>query len=154
MSLPASWVDRIFDKLTLTYGRDFIGRYEWIDINAVKSDWSHELSIFFTHPSAIAHALSNLPDRAPNAIEFKKIARSLPAPEAPAVEHSAAGKERIASELAKLAPIIKVRHARADSLDWARRIVERSLHGVVDPLPLKWAKEVLAKKESLMREDA
>jgi hypothetical protein len=152
MSLPASWVDRIFDKLTLTYGRDFTGRYEGLDINAVKSDWSHELASFFTHPSAIAHALSNLPDRVPSVIEFKKIACSLPAPEAPAVEHSAAGKERIASELAKLAPIVKARYARADSLDWARRIVERSLHGTVDPLPLKWAKEVLEKKASLTGE--
>jgi hypothetical protein len=154
MSLPAAWVDRVFDKLTITYGRDFIGRYEGLDLNAVKSDWGHELATFFTHPSAIAYALSNLPDRVPSVVEFKKIARNAPAPEVPTVEHSAAGKERIASELAKLAPIIKVRHARADSLDWARRIVERSLHGVVDPLPLKWAREVLAKKESLMREDA
>lgn len=149
MSLPASWVDRIFDKLTITYGRDFTGRYEGLDINAVKSDWGHELAAFFTHPSAIAHALSNLPDRVPSVIEFKKIARTAPAPEVPQVEHSAAGKERIAEELAKLAPIVKARYAPVDSMDWARRIVERSLHGVVDPLPLKWAREVLAKKAAL-----
>jgi hypothetical protein len=148
MSLPAAWVDRIFDKLTITYGRDFTGRYEGLDINAVKSDWGHELSIFFTHPSAIAHALSNLPDRVPSVVEFKKIARTAPQPEVPVIEHSAAGKERIASELAKLAPIVKARHARADSLDWARRIVARSLHGEVDMLPLKWAKEVLDKKNA------
>lgn len=154
MSLPAAWVDRIFEKLTLVYGRDFIGRWEGTDLNAVKSDWSHELSSLFTQPSAVAYALQNLPEKPPTVIEFRRIARGAPLPEEPQIEHHAAGKERIASELAKLAPIVKARHARADSLDWARRIVERSLHGVVDPLPLKWAKEVLAKKESLMREDA
>lgn len=125
MSLPAAWVDRIFDKLSITYGRDFTGRYEGLDINSVKSDWGHELSGFFTLPSAIAHALANLPDRAPSVIEFRKIARMAPAPEVPRIEHSPAGKDRIAEEMAKLAPIVKARGSRADTRDWARRIVAR-----------------------------
>lgn len=28
MSLPAAWIDKIFTKLTLAYGRDFLGRWE------------------------------------------------------------------------------------------------------------------------------
>ena len=154
MSLPAAWVDKIFEKLALVYGRDFLGRWEGLNLNDVKSDWSHELSGFFTQPSAIAYALANLPERPPSVIEFRKIARGAPLPEEPRIAHLAAGKERIASELAKLAPIISPRRPAMDSLDWARRIVARSLHGTVDPLPLKWAREVLAKKGSLMREGA
>ena len=124
MSLPAAWVDRIFDKLALTYGRDFLGRYEGLDLNAVKSDWAHELSGFFSHPSAIAHALVNLPDRAPSVIEFRKLARMAPVTEVPRIEHSPAGKERISSELKRLAPVLKSR-TTTDFRDWARRIVAR-----------------------------
>lgn len=127
MSLPAGWVDRIFDKLALTYGRDFLGRYEGMDINAVKSDWAHELSGFFAHPSAIAFALSSLPDRAPSVIEFRKIARLAPAAEAPRIEVSPAGKERIAAELAKVAPVLKA--PTSGFRDWARRIVARHESG-------------------------
>lgn len=129
MSLPAAWIDRIFDKLSLTYGRDFMGRYEGLDINAVKSDWGHELAGFFTHPSAIAHALSNLPERPPCVVEFRKIARTAPVPEAPSLEYSAAGKERIAAELAKLAPIVSASRPQTDFRDWARRIVSRHKAG-------------------------
>jgi len=124
MSLPAAWVDRIFEKLALTYGRDFLGRYEGLDLNAVKSDWAHELSGFFSHPSAIAHALDNLPDRAPSVVDFRKIARMAPVPEAPRIEHSPAGKERIAAELARVAPALQ-RRITVDSRDWARRIMSR-----------------------------
>lgn len=124
MSLPAAWVDRIFDKLALTYGRDFLGRYEGLDLNAVKSDWAHELSGFFSHPSAIAHALENLPERAPSVIDFRKIARLAPVPEAPRIEHSPAGRERIEAELKRLAPALKPKPT-IDFRDWARRIVAR-----------------------------
>jgi hypothetical protein len=124
MSLPAAWVDRIFDKLSITYGRDFTGRYEGMDINAVKSDWAHELSGFFQHPSAISFVLSNLPDRAPSVIDFRKIARLSPVPGTPRIEHSPAGKERIAAELARVAPALQAK-APVDSRDWARRIMAR-----------------------------
>ena len=128
MSLPAAWVDRIFDKLALTYGRDFLGRYEGLDLNAVKSDWAHELSGFFSHPSAIAHALENLPERAPSVIDFRKIARLAPVPEAPRIEHSPAGRERIEAELKRLAPALKPKPT-IDFRDWARRIVARHESG-------------------------
>lgn len=129
MSLPAAWVDRIFDKLSITYGRDFTGRYEGIDINSVKSDWAHELSGFFTHPSAIAYALANLPERPPSVIDFRKIARLSPSPDVPRIEHSPAGKERIATELAKLAPVLASRGSRPDSREWARRLIQRHESG-------------------------
>lgn len=128
MSLPAAWVDRIFDKLALTYGRDFLGRYEGLDLNAVKSDWAHELSGFFAHPSAISHALANLPDRAPSVIDFRKLARLAPAVEVPRIEHSPAGKERIEAELARVAPALKSK-ASTDFREWARCIVARHESG-------------------------
>jgi hypothetical protein len=129
MSLPAAWVDRIFEKLSLVYGRDFLGRWEGVELNAVKSDWGHELSGFDKHPEAIAWALQNLPDRAPSVIEFRKIARMAPEQKVPQIEHSPAGKERIAAELAKLGHVRKGSVPSVDYRDWARRIVARHQAG-------------------------
>ncbi len=81
MALPLPWVDRIFDKLTLAYGRDFIGRWEGLPIGAVKTDWAHELSGFDKHPEAIKHALQNLPaSKAPTVYEFRNLCVSSPKP--------------------------------------------------------------------------
>lgn len=124
MSLPAAWVDRLFDKLTLTYGQAFLRRWQDLDLNAVKSDWSHELSGFAEHPDAIAWALQNLPlDQPPTVLQFRAIARRAPSPEVPRIEVSTAGKDRIEAELRKLAPLRKRSHV--DGKQWARDLVAR-----------------------------
>jgi hypothetical protein len=129
MSLPASWVDRIFDKLTLTYGQSFLRRWQDIDMNAVKSDWGHELDGYERFPKAIAWALQNLPpEKPPTVLEFRNLARRAPEDEVPRIEPSSAGKARIAAELARITPIIEGKPP-ADSRDWARRIVARHESG-------------------------
>jgi len=126
MSLPAPWVDRIFDKLTLTYGQAFLRRWQDIDLNAVKTDWGHELDGYERFPKAIAWALQNLtPEKPPTVLEFRNLARRAPDDQVPRIEIAAAGKERIASELAKLAPIIAKTEPSGDSLEWARRLIQR-----------------------------
>lgn len=129
MSLPAAWVDRIFEKLTLVYGRDFLGRWEGTDLNAVKSDWGHELSGYERFPEDIAWALQHLPERAPSVIEFRKIARLAPEAKTPQIEYSPAGKDRIAAELAKLGHVKKPLAHGTDNRAWARAIVERHKAG-------------------------
>ena len=145
MSLPAAWTDKIFTKLTLAYGRDFIGRWEGIDLNDVKSDWSHELAGFEGHPEAIAYALANLPPKAPSVIEFRAIARRAPLPEVKLLEAPRANPERVAAELAKLAPL-RVRKS-ADlrgGKDWARSLIARAAAGErIRPICLKFANEAL-----------
>lgn len=78
MTMPLSWVDRIFDKLTLTYGQQFLGRWRDVDMNSVKSDWLHELSGFEKSPESIQYALQNLPDLPPTVIQFRALCRSAP----------------------------------------------------------------------------
>jgi hypothetical protein len=130
MSLPSGWVDRIFDKLTLTYGQSFLRRWQDIDLNAVKSDWSHELSGFERFPKSIAWALQNLPpEKPPTVLEFRNIARKAPEEEQPRIEHSVAGKERIAAELARLGPNWAKDKPAGDFLDWARRLIQRHESG-------------------------
>lgn len=78
MSLPLEVIDRMFARLVATYGRDFSARWEGLDQNAVKSSWGHELAGYENNLKAIAYALENLPERAPNVIEFRNICRRAP----------------------------------------------------------------------------
>lgn len=134
MSLSFQVVDRLFARLSATYGRDFTNRWEGLDENAVKSSWAHELANFDTHLGMLAWALENLPERAPNVIEFRNLARRAPAPEAPRIEVSAAGKDRVAAELAKLAPIVTKRAlVGRDPKQWAHDILAREASGEYRP---------------------
>lgn len=146
MSLPASWVDKIFTKLALAYGRDFLARWEGLEISDVKTDWGHELAGFSSHPEAIAYALAHLPTKAPTVIEFRDIARKAPAPDVPRLEVSAAGRERVTAELQKLAPL-RVRPEAGSGKDhkaWARVLVQRAGAGErINYLPLRMARQAL-----------
>ena len=144
MSLPAAWTDKIFAKLTLAYGRDFLGRWEGVDLCDVKTDWSHELAGFEHHPEAIAYALANLPPKAPTVIEFRALARRAPPPPMPRLEAPKADPERVAKELAKLAPLRRVAVQTVGAKDWARRILTRAEAGErIRPICLRFAQEAL-----------
>lgn len=145
MSLPANWTDKIFMKLTLAYGRDFLARWEGIDINDVKSDWGHELAGFAEHPEAIAYALANLPPKAPSVIEFRALARRAPLPEVKLLDAPKADPARVAAELAKLAPLrVRKSDALPNGKEWAHRLLARAAAGErIRPICLKFAKEAV-----------
>lgn len=83
MSLPEAWVDRIFDKLTLVYGHQFLSRWDGMPIADVKADWGHELRGFAQNPNAIAYGLDHLPPgKPPTVLEFRAICNSPSAPQA------------------------------------------------------------------------
>ena len=86
-TIPSSWVDRIFARLQGVYGREFTGQFSVIDQNGndaglenAKTVWAQELGTFAYNSDAIAFALLNLPERAPNAIKFKELCRLAPRP--------------------------------------------------------------------------
>lgn len=90
-ALPLAWVEKIFRKLTLTYGRDFIARWEGQEINDVIEDWAEELSGFVNWPEAIAWALKALPEgKPPTVIEFRALCFKAPKPERLALPEPAA----------------------------------------------------------------
>lgn len=91
----------------------------------MKSDWAHELSGFERCPKAIAWALQNLPaDKPPTVLEFKYLARRAPPDELPRLEAPKADPQRVAEELAKLAPMMQER-PEVPNNEWARRILGR-----------------------------
>ena len=102
MSLPDDWVDRIFTKLSLVYGRDFLSRWEGLELDDVKADWAHELSGMAVRPDRIKYALEHLPaSKPPTVLEFRAICMqaqfdelpALPAPSDPVA--LAAGLQRL-----------------------------------------------------------
>lgn len=125
MSLPVAWVEKIWAKLTLTYGDKFLRQYSSIpseQLNAVKTDWCHELAGYQNNPGAIAWALSNLPEYPPNVIQFKGLCRSAPRVEpVAAIENQAkADPQRLKAELEKLGGVKdKVLQTAYNPRQWA-----------------------------------
>ncbi len=144
MSLSLQAVDRLFDRLTATYGRQFLSLYEGLDVNAVKTVWASELGGFSNNLNALAWALENLPARVPNAIEFKFLCRLAPTPEVQRITEPAANPARLRAELAKLGEIVKQDVGPSNSRDWARRIMARAEGGErIAPCTLLFARQAL-----------
>jgi hypothetical protein len=134
MSLPASWVDRIFEKLTVAYGHDFLRRWEGLDMAMVKADWAEELAGYGSMPYAIKYGIEHLPaDKPPTAKQFRAICNTVPvatqmALPAPLEKPSPAVLERIAS----------VGVVAGDPRAWANRLRDIELnHGGYMPNGLK-----------------
>lgn len=79
MSLPAAWVDRVFTRLTLVFGRDFMARYDGLEIDDVKAEWAEDLAGFQQAPEAIKYALEHIPsDKPPTSLQFRDLCRKAP----------------------------------------------------------------------------
>jgi hypothetical protein len=146
MSLPLPWIDKIFSKLTLVYGRDFIGRWEGLELADVKTDWAHELSGFDRFPDGIAFALANLPaSRPPTVLEFRAMALKAPRPAHKLLDAPMASPDKVAEELRRAAAAVRKPAPNAiDHKAWARVIVARDAAGErVRPICLRFAREAL-----------
>lgn len=139
MSLPILWIERIFTKLSLAYGRDFLGRWEGMPISEVKTDWAECLKGFADHPQAIAFALSNLPDsKPPTAQEFRALCRQAPQVPSNLLTASKADESVVEDQLRKMAssafksPVNE--RGETDHKRWARKLRER--HGKGEKLNL------------------
>lgn len=147
MSLPLPWVDEIFRKLTLVYGQQFLNRWRDLDLGAVKVDWADKLDGLQNAPKAIAYALEHIdPAKPPTVIEFRALAYKAPLSDVPRIEAPRASTERIAAELAKLAPVRKAAALGGghDPKAWAKKIIARHDAGEkILPISLRFAREAL-----------
>lgn len=144
MSLPTPVIDRLFQRLAATYGASWDRSLGQAPIGDVKTAWAHELQGFSSQLEAIAWALENLPERCPNLIEFRNLARKAPAPDVPRLPEPKADPGRVAAELAKLAPI-RADHGKRAGVDagWSHRILARHADGgIVTPTVLRMARDV------------
>lgn len=123
MSLPAAWVDRLFAKLTLTYGQRFLGLYAGLDLQAVKDDWGATLAVFAQNPDAIRHGIENLPcDQPPNALQFRDICRRRPDAAPKALPAPKADPERLAAQLRRLGAL---KGSTNNPRQWAWDLMDR-----------------------------
>lgn len=147
MSLPLKAVDRLFERLSLTYGRQFAELYAAVDPGAVKALWAHELAVFANSLPRIAWALENLPPKCPNVIEFKHLCRQAPAPDVPRLPEPKADPERVKAELAKLGGVRQKAAASVVGVDhkaWAKRIIARHVACErINPTTLRFAIEAM-----------
>lgn len=144
MSLPLKAIDRLFERLSATYGDDWTRRWAGQEEVKVKTVWAHELAVYAHRLEDIAWALENLPARAPNAIEFRNLCRSAPRAEAPALPEPKADPARLQAELAKLAEVRKITKVKIDHKAWARRILAAHEAGEkIRPVSLRFAREAL-----------
>lgn len=96
-------IDRLFDRLTAVYGSEFTGRFAGMEPAAVKKAWAHELSSFTHDLESVAWALDHLPEKAPNAIQFRNLCRTAPrVSKQPMLESDAPVRGPNEHELAKL----------------------------------------------------
>jgi hypothetical protein len=148
MSLPVKAIDRLFERLALTYGAAWVRQWEGLNMNDIKAMWAHELAGYASRLDAIAWALENLPPRCPNIIEFKALCREAPRPQAAPLPEPPADPERVRAELAKLGYMPPGQrassHVTVDHKAWAKRIIERHDRGEkIRPISLRFAREAL-----------
>lgn len=130
-ALPMPWVEKIFEKLSMTYGREFLARWDGFKEEAmleVKQDWGMELGGFFDQPDAISHALAHLPAKAPNVIEFRQLCRSAPKPQFKQLPRPAQDPQKVAEVMG----VVKSKLTKLPALDpkdWARKLKARHEKG-------------------------
>ena len=131
MSLPLKAIERLFDRLGATYGREWTGKWDGIDDSSVKSLWAHELSAFADRErmTAVAWALENLPEKCPNAIQFRNLCRQAPQWQALQLDAPKADPRIVDAEMAKIAATALRSSSnpeqRGDPLAWAKRLKAR-----------------------------
>ncbi len=153
MSMSIKAIDRLFERLELTYGIEWVRKWEKSPDAEVKSLWAHELSHYANNLHAVAWALENLPEKCPNVIEFRNLCRNAPAQEEPRLPEPKADPERVAAELSKLGEIKKKVLSSpvgvGDGREWARRIMGRYETGEkLNTCTLRFAREAMSSKGS------
>jgi hypothetical protein len=145
MTLPVAAVERLFDRLSMTYGVEFKNKWSGMPLTDIKSHWSHELAQFADNLNAIGWALQNLPDRCPNLIEFKSLCKQAPRPITMALDAPKAPVEVIDREISKmLAGLVKKPIDAGDHKRWAKRLKERHEKGeILSPYQIYCYKKAL-----------
>ncbi|WP_298233915.1 hypothetical protein [uncultured Azohydromonas sp.] len=118
------FVQALFHRLTLRYGRAFLARWEDVSVDEVKADWKRELANYAERPQAIEYALALMdPAEPPTAARFRELCASAPAPAfqaAPEPKEPQRAAEIRRKYLRPVAPIAGRERA------WAARMVQRA----------------------------
>ncbi len=73
--LPAKWIEKMFDKMLLDYGKKFTDQWSGADPDKLISHWSHELSGFIGAELKRGYDALSYRDWPPSLPEFKRMCR-------------------------------------------------------------------------------
>jgi hypothetical protein len=142
-------IDRLFERLSMTYGNAWDNSLGSAPLNEIKSFWLNELSGFLQSKEsmmAISWALNHLPERPPNLVQFKNLCYQAPPIDKPQLPAPVADPARVSNELAKLATL-RIGDQQADPKDWARKILGDYVAGAKkSPAVVEMAREALKEK--------
>lgn len=146
MSIEA--VEYVLQRLAATYGAEWDRAIGRAPINDVKSVWLNAIGGFTQSNDAkraIMWALDNLPERAPNAIQFRNLCLKAPAIEQKRLAPPPADPAIVADALAKISAMTAKKPAQGyDHKAWAKRIMQRVTDGeLVNPTSARMAREAL-----------
>jgi hypothetical protein len=148
MSLPESWIDRIFERLSCLYGSKFADMWRGTDVHQLKTVWADKLGGFCDRPEIIRLSLESLDEKPwpPTLPEFLEICRN----------HA----RRVGSETKRIEPpqlsieermeraeVLAAASAKQNSYDyrgWAKYLRREYLEGVhLLPIQILMASEAL-----------
>lgn len=121
------FVVQIHSALAVRYGRRWLAMWAGLDMELVRADWRRVLRDYAANPTAVMHALDNLPEHVPTASDFRTLCASGPRPAwqpLPPPVTSAQGKAVMRELLARL----RVPTAEP-SMTWADAIADRVARG-------------------------
>lgn len=123
MALPSSWVERIFARMLVRYGADWLRKWDGIDLEAVKADWADQLDGM--RAEALAYALDHLPpDRPPTVSQFREIAHRVPRPMPTMLPAPSATPEVVRKAVSSI-----TRNVVKPATQWAARLRELEERG-------------------------
>ena len=126
--IAPDFVVQIHSALAVRYGRRWLAMWAGLDMEMVRTDWRRVLREFADSPSAVMHALDNLPEQVPTATDFRALCAAGPRPAfkaLPLPATSAEGRAVMRGLLARLrAPV-----ADAQPKAWADVIADRVARG-------------------------
>ncbi len=130
--LPDQWVNQIWKKLSIRFGRQFLARWDGVDLEDVKADWAEQLAGFICRPDCIAYALDNLPsDKPPTATQFRDLCRARPeTSHAPQLDMKRGPiPANVMQALDRLKEPLEIAAQYAGPKGWAYRLRDREAQG-------------------------
>ncbi len=126
--LPDEVLNRIWQKLVVSYGHLFKSQWDGLPLDAVRADWAEELASYADKPWAIEYALAHRPERLPlTAQMFRRICGQAvdPAQSARPAEPVVRADPKRVAELVIRTASDRGRHPR----QWAFDLRDRELAG-------------------------
>lgn len=88
-ALPESWIERLMDKMLLSYGKKFLDQWGGVDTDKLVRHWSEELASYTREELGRGYAALESREWPPTLPEFKKLCR-------PGIDSLAAYHEAVA----------------------------------------------------------